>query len=96
MPAEYRIQRIQVSCGYGDGGDGQRGVDLERVEQVNKICELVYAELSPGDFIFFNCNLLDKSSQNLSEARWWSLICAYNMQENKLVYFNPENDKSIQ
>ena len=64
----------------------QRGVDLERVEQVNKICELVYAELSPGDFIFFNCNLLDKSSQNLSEARWWSLICAYNMQENKLVW----------
>ena len=70
----------------GTGDIRQRGADLERVEQAKNIFKLVYAELNPGDAIFFHCNLLHKSSQNLSENRRWSLICAYNTRENNPVW----------
>merc|ERR1712156_1095450 len=64
----------------------QRGADLERVDQARQVCEHVFAELSPGDAVFFHSNLLHTSAQNVSNIRRWSMICAYNMRRNNPVY----------
>ena len=42
----------------------------------------VYAELAPGDALFFHCNLLHASGQNTSEHPRWSIISAYNVLTN--------------
>ena len=42
-------------------------------------------ELQPGDGIFFHCNLLHTSAQNLSDKRRWSMICAYNARSHSLT-----------
>jgi ectoine hydroxylase len=60
----------------------QAGADLERVEEILKELELVYVEMSPGDALFFDCNLLHRSDQNRSENPRWSMICCYNAARN--------------
>ena len=69
-----RFDHILIS----NGGVAQRGADLDRVNMAKEQLELVYVELQPGDVVFFHCNLLHTSAQNLSDMRRWSMICAYN------------------
>ncbi len=60
----------------------QAGADLERVEVALQQFERVYAELHPGDTLFFHCNLLHRSDQNRSEHPRWAMICCYNAARN--------------
>lgn len=58
-----------------------------REEEVNALMdfyklEKVYAELDPGDTLFFHCNTLHRSDQNRSENPRWTLICCYNTKHN--------------
>jgi ectoine hydroxylase len=60
----------------------QAGADGERVEQLRQRLELVYVEMTPGDALFFHCNLLHRSDRNTSELSRWSMICCYNAARN--------------
>ena len=63
--------------------EGQQvGADLNRVEEARKHLELVYAEMDPGDALFFHCNTLHRSDQNRSPNRRWTMICCYNAARN--------------
>jgi ectoine hydroxylase len=80
------LQVIEGShrCGRVDHvltGD-QAGADRERVDEILKRMPLVYAEMEPGDALFFDCNLLHRSDQNKSEHPRWSMICCYNAARN--------------
>ena len=41
-----------------------------------------YAELDPGDAVFFHCNTFHRSDQNRSARRRWTLIICYNRVDN--------------
>ena len=69
-----RIDHVQVG--------EQRSADPERAEVALQRLDLVYCELEPGDALFFHCNLLHRSDQNLSDDRRWSMICCYNAARN--------------
>jgi hypothetical protein len=60
----------------------QTGADLERVEKALERMELVYAEMEPGDALFFHCNTLHRSDMNRSPNPRWQLICCYNAARN--------------
>jgi ectoine hydroxylase-related dioxygenase (phytanoyl-CoA dioxygenase family) len=66
---------------HGKFGD-QTGADPERVHAALNVLELAYAEMAPGDALFFHCNLLHRSDQNRSPNPRWSLICCYNAARN--------------
>lgn len=66
---------------HGKSGD-QTGADLERVQAALARLPLEYIEAEPGDALFFHCNLLHRSDQNLSPDPRWSLICCYNAARN--------------
>jgi len=66
---------------HGKTGD-QTGADMERVTEALKRLELVYAEMGPGDALFFHCNTLHRSDQNRSPNPRWGLICCYNARSN--------------
>ncbi|MBV7334848.1 phytanoyl-CoA dioxygenase family protein [Chloroflexi bacterium TSY] len=66
---------------HSQTGD-QAGADLVRVAEVEARLEKVYCELSPGDALFFHCNILHRSDQNKSDHPRWSLICCYNAARN--------------
>ncbi|CAL4071436.1 unnamed protein product [Meganyctiphanes norvegica] len=66
----------------GEEGKSQMGADMEKVNQAIKQHELVYVEMDAGDALFFHCNLLHTSSQNLSDHRRWVFIVAYNKRSN--------------
>merc|ERR1711872_581598 len=76
-----RLETELVGSGFA-----QRGADLERVKQLKNVLKHEYVELCPGDAIFFHSNLLHCSSQNLSNKRRWSMICAYNTRKNNPVW----------
>jgi hypothetical protein len=61
---------------------GQVGADLQRVAWLAERLPTAYAEMEPGDGIFFHCNLLHRSAQNRSPHRRWTLICCYNARRN--------------
>merc|ERR1711890_178706 len=63
----------------------QKLADLERVEQIKKICPLLHVELDPGDVLFFHSNLLHTSGQNHSDMRRWVFIISYNTKRNDPV-----------
>ena len=44
--------------------------------------EREYAELDPGDVVFFHCNTFHRSAQNRSDRRRWTLIICYNRVDN--------------
>jgi ectoine hydroxylase-related dioxygenase (phytanoyl-CoA dioxygenase family) len=69
-----RINHVKI-------GD-QTGADPERVAAALSRYELVYAEMEPGDALFFHSNLLHRSDQNRSEHDRWALICCYNARHN--------------
>ena len=60
----------------------QAGADQERVKEAEKMLELVYVEMEPGDVLFFHANLLHRSDQNRSDQPRWSMICCYNSAAN--------------
>lgn len=60
----------------------QAGADMERVREAEKVLDLVYVEMDPGDVLFFHANLLHRSDQNRSEKPRWSMICCYNAARN--------------
>jgi hypothetical protein len=60
----------------------QAGANRERVDEILSRLPLVHVEMDPGDVLFFDCNLLHCSSQNLSENPRWSMICCYNAARN--------------
>ena len=60
----------------------QAGADLERVAEAEKRLELIHCQMSPGDALFFHCNLLHRSDGNTSAKPRWSMICCYNAARN--------------
>ena len=56
----------------------QVGADPRRVEEMLKTLELVYAELDPGDGLFFHANVMHRSDQNRSDHRRWTVLFCYN------------------
>jgi ectoine hydroxylase len=60
----------------------QVGADPKRVEQMRKHCELVYAEMEPGDGLFFHCNVMHRSDQNRSADRRWTVLFCFNAARN--------------
>jgi hypothetical protein len=77
LRGSHQMGRIE----HGVTGD-QTGADMERVHAAKERMELVYVEADPGDALFFHCNLLHRSDQNLSDQPRWSLICCYNARSN--------------
>ena len=70
----------------------QVGADPRRVEQMLKTMELVYAELEPGDGLFFHANLMHRSDQNSSDHRRWTVLFCYNAARNNpyLEHHHPQ------
>jgi ectoine hydroxylase-related dioxygenase (phytanoyl-CoA dioxygenase family) len=60
----------------------QVGADPVRVEQIVKRLPVEYAEMEPGDGLFFHCNVLHRSDQNRSDNRRWTVIHCYNAASN--------------
>lgn len=60
----------------------QVGADPVRVEEIVKRLPIEYAEMEPGDGLFFHCNVLHRSDQNRSEQRRWTVIHCYNAASN--------------
>jgi ectoine hydroxylase len=60
----------------------QVGADPKRVEQMLKQLELVYAEMEPGDGLFFHSNVMHRSDQNRSPNRRWTVLFCYNAARN--------------
>ena len=77
IKSSHKLGRLN----HGFSGE-QVGADLVMVENALKSMELVYAELDPGDAIFFHSNLLHRSEANLSNHPRWSIISCYNLQSN--------------
>ncbi|XP_019633213.1 PREDICTED: uncharacterized protein LOC109476652 [Branchiostoma belcheri] len=65
---------------------GQTGADLGRVKHLEKVLEVVHAELEAGDAIFFHCNVLHRSDANKSNRIRWGYLIAYNRASNDPVY----------
>ena len=60
MRGSHKMQRFEhVFIGE------QQGADPEFVEWAAQWCDTVYAELEPGDVLFFHANLLHASNKNL-------------------------------
>ncbi len=66
---------------HGFAGE-QVGADMLMVDYALKTMPVEYAELNPGDALFFHPNLLHRSEANLSEFPRWSVISCYNRQSN--------------
>lgn len=73
-------------CGrlhHGTTGE-QVGARVEEVEALLNFHKLplVYAEMNPGDVLFFHSNTLHRSDPNKSEKPRWTLINCYNTRHN--------------
>jgi ectoine hydroxylase-related dioxygenase (phytanoyl-CoA dioxygenase family) len=66
---------------HGFAGE-QVGADMVMVNNALQTMELVYAELEPGDALFFHPNTLHRSEANLSDKPRWSIISCYSSQSN--------------
>ena len=63
--------------------EGQQvGADPARLEHALTQMEIVYAEMEPGDGLFFHCNTLHRSDQNRSPNRRWTVLFCYNAARN--------------
>ena len=60
----------------------QNGADIERVREVQRRLPTVYLPLEAGDAVFFHCNLLHSTDQNLSSRRRWALLSCYSRADN--------------
>jgi ectoine hydroxylase len=77
IPRSHELGRIEHVL----SGD-QAGANKNRVTEILKRLPLVHVEMEPGDMLLFDCNLLHRSDQNLSENPRWSMICCYNAARN--------------
>lgn len=77
IKGSHKLGRVN----HGFSGE-QVGADMQMVNNALKTMELVYAELEPGDALFFHSNLLHRSEANLSDYPRWSIISCYNLQSN--------------
>lgn len=77
LKGSHLLGRIE----HGRYGE-QTGADPERTDAAMQVLELVYAELEPGDALFFHSNTLHRSDQNKSPHPRWSLLCCYNTKHN--------------
>ena len=77
IPHSHELGRIEHVL----SGD-QAGANKERVAEILQRLPVLYVEMEPGDTLFFDCNLLHRSDQNLSENPRWSMICCYNAARN--------------
>ena len=73
----HKIGRVN----HGFSGE-QVGADMQMVNNALQTMELVYAEIEPGDALFFHSNLLHRSEANLSDHPRWSIISCYCLQSN--------------
>ncbi len=78
VKGSHHCGRIEHGVLSGD----QVGADPARVEQILERLPVEYAEMEPGDGIFFHCNVLHRSDQNRSEHRRWTVIFCYNAARN--------------
>ena len=60
----------------------QVGADPRRVEEILKRLPIEYAEMEPGDGLFFHANVLHRSDQNRSANRRWTVLHCYNAARN--------------
>ena len=74
----HQTGRINHSTGPGE----QVGADMERVNQMLNELDLVYAEMAPGDGLFFHSNVMHRSDQNRSANRRWTVLFCYNAARN--------------
>ena len=77
LAGSHKMGRIE----HGKTGE-QTGADMERVNAALERMALIYAEMAPGDGLFFHCNTLHRSDQNRSPHPRWGLICCYNAARN--------------
>ena len=77
LKGSQKMGRIE----HGRYGE-QTGADPERTQAAMKSQEHVYAELNPGDVLFFHSNTLHCSDANHSPNPRWSLLCCYNTKHN--------------
>ncbi len=89
LKGSHKMQRFEHSF-VGE----QQGADIDFVNAAEKVCELVYVELQPGDVLFFHSNILHRSAANTSDHSRWSIISAYNLSYN--IPFREKNMSCIQ
>lgn len=89
LKGSHKLQRFE----HNFAGE-QQGADMDFVAAAEKIAELVYVELQPGDVLFFHSNILHRSAANTSDKSRWSIISAYNLSYN--VPFREKNMSCIQ
>jgi len=77
LPGSHELGRMD----HGKVG-GQTGADPERMPAILERFSVEYAEMEPGDGLFFHGNLLHRSDKNTSDDPRWSLICCYNARGN--------------
>lgn len=73
-------------------GISDSGVDVERLEQIEKRMPEVAIELEVGDVVIFHCNVLHGSDDNHSGESRIGLLGCYNTRHNdpyKTVYGHP-------
>ena len=89
IKGSHKLGRVE----HGFAGE-QVGASQTMVDNCLRLgMELVYAELEPGDALFFHANILHRSEANLSDQPRWSFISAYNAQSN--VPFNEKSTSCI-
>lgn len=77
VPGSHKMGRLDhETVGEQLQADGKR---LEKILEKFPSC---YVEMSPGDVLFFHCNLLHASTQNSSDKRRYVLISTYNKKNN--------------
>ena len=89
LKGSHKMQRFE----HNFAGE-QQGADMDFVNAAEKICELVYVELQPGDVLFFHSNILHRSAANTSDKSRWSIISAYNLSYN--IPFREKNTSCIE
>ena len=74
----HQCGRIEHGVLPGD----QEGADPRRVAKMLKLMPIEYAEMEPGDGLFFHSNVLHRSDQNRSENHRWTVLRCYNAARN--------------
>jgi ectoine hydroxylase-related dioxygenase (phytanoyl-CoA dioxygenase family) len=77
---------------HGFAGE-QVGANMVMVNNALQTMELVYAELEPGDALFFHPNTMHRSEANLSDKPRWSIISCYSSQSNWPITETPPPGK---
>lgn len=77
LEGSHKLGRIDHKE-YGE----ELGADLERVENLKKLCPLQYIDLEIGDAVFLHSNLLHRSDPNTSDRRRIAFLPAYNLKSN--------------